>query len=74
MGLGLGFGFYVTNSNRKVRIRGGVRPLEFYVTNSDRSVRVGDRVIFNNQIPVLLAWLALTQNLELNHLILHNVT
>ena len=25
LGLSLGFGFYVTNSDRKVRIRGGVR-------------------------------------------------
>ena len=27
VGLGLGIGFYVTNSDRKVRIRGGVRAL-----------------------------------------------
>ena len=38
----LGLGFYVTNSDRKVRA---------YVTNSDRRVR--DRVIFTNHIPVI---------------------
>ena len=27
LGLGLWFGFYVTNSDRKIRIRGGVRVL-----------------------------------------------
>ena len=44
----LGLGFYVTNSGRKVRIKGAVRA---YVTNSDRRVR--DRVIFTNHIPVI---------------------